>query len=150
MQVINKDITTIETGLICHQVNCTNHIGSGVAKVLINKWPVVKTTYHSRCSDFTDRTKMLGMFDGILVQQEPYICVVNCYTQLDKGYDGKLYTSYEAIEECFKTLNKMNKDLTERQIYIPYNYGSGLGGADFDKVVEIIDRVCPGVIACKI
>lgn len=144
------DISTIETGLICHQVNCTNHIGSGVAKVLIDKWPVVKQMYHSRCSDFRDRSKMLGMFDAILVRQEPYICVVNCFTQLDKGYDGKLYTNYEAIEECFSTLFRMNKDLTERQIYIPFNYGCGLGGGDWTTVMSIIDRVCPGVIACKI
>jgi hypothetical protein len=90
------------------------------------------------------------MFDGILVQQEPYICVVNCYTQLDKGYDGKLYTSYDAIKECFMTLNKMNNDLTPRQIYIPYRYGAGLGGGVWSKVESIIDKVCPGVIACRI
>ena len=147
MKVVNRDITTITEGIIAHQVNCTNHIGSGVAKALIAKWPIVKSSYHAWCDIYTmeDRLKTIQLID---VAENIY--VANCFSQFDKGYDGKLYTDYTAIETCFKTLNQMNKTVFMTQIYIPFNYGCGLGNGDWNIVSEIIDTHCPGVIACRI
>lgn len=42
MNIIKKDITTIDEGVILHQVNCQNAMGSGVAKALFSKWPQIK------------------------------------------------------------------------------------------------------------
>lgn len=147
MKIVNQDITTITEGIIAHQVNCTNHIGSGVAKALITKWPVVKTAYHGWCNEYP-LEKRLGMLQMLSATDDVYIA--NCFTQFDKGYDGNLYTNYEAIETCFKTLNQMNKTLYMTQIYIPYYYGCGLGGGTWSVVASIIEKECPGVIACRI
>lgn len=147
MKIIKKDITTIESGIIAHQVNCTNHIGSGVAKALIAKYPIIKTSYHEWCSDYRNED-LLGGVQLLSVSEKLY--VVNCFSQRDKGYDNKLYTNYEAVENCFKTLYIMNRTAYGAQIYIPFNYGCGLGNGNWETITEIIDKVCPGVIACQI
>lgn len=147
MKIIDKDITTITEGIIAHQVNCTNHIGSGLAKVLIQKWPLVKTSYHEWCSEYKPEDR-LGMVQ--LLSACDNIFVANCFSQFDKGYDGKLYTNYDAVKTCFKTLHLMNKTAYYTQIYIPYNYGCGLGGGSWETIEKIIDSVCPGVIACRL
>ena len=41
-----KDITSITKGVIMHQVNCQNVMGSGVAKALYTKYPQVKSEFH--------------------------------------------------------------------------------------------------------
>lgn len=147
MQIIDKDITTIKSGIIAHQVNCTNHIGSGVAKALIQKWPRVKTEYHNWCDRFgTDN--ILGHVQLLVIDSSLY--VANNFSQKDKGYDGKLYTNYDAVRKCFESINTMNKTLYRTQVYIPFNYGCGLGGGSWGTIEQIIDDVCPGVIACRI
>lgn len=147
MLIINKDITTVDNGIIAHQVNCTNHIGSGVAKALIQKWPMVKSEYHSWCNQFGTQN-ILGHVQLLVINSGLYIA--NNFSQKDKGYDGKLYTNYEAVRKCFETLNTMNTTLYKTQIYIPFGYGCCLGGGDWNIIESIVDEVCPGVIACRI
>ena len=147
MKIINKDITSITEGIIAHQVNCTDHIGSGLAKALITKWPFIKTAYHEWCDTY-ELEKRLGSVQ--LLSAADNIYVANCFSQFDKGYDGKLYTNYKAVETCFKTLNLMNKTAYGTQIYIPFKYGCGLGGDSWEVIEEIVDTFCPDVIACSI
>lgn len=144
MIIIDKDITTVDYGIIAHQVNCKGGIGSGVAKALIDKWRKVKTQYHKFYEMYEDKTQLLGKFD--LVNVAPNVNVFNCFTQFDRGYDGKLYTSYSAIETCFSNIAKLE---TPFPIHIPYLYGCGLGGGDWEIVSSIIDSKCPNVIACR-
>lgn len=44
--LIQKDITTVEKGVIMHQVNCQNVMGAGVAKAIYLKHPLVKQAFH--------------------------------------------------------------------------------------------------------
>ena len=46
MKIINKDITTLKKGILLQQVNCQNAMGSGVAKAIYTRWPIVKEEYH--------------------------------------------------------------------------------------------------------
>ena len=145
MIIIDKDITTVEHGIIAHQVNCKGGIGSGVALALLNKWRKVKTQYHMFYDSFEDKNQLLGKYDPVHVDEGLF--VFNCFTQFDRGYDGKLYTSYSAIETCFENIAKLNSDMP---IYIPYLYGCGLGGGDWEIVSTIIESKCPNVTACRI
>ena len=144
MLIIDKGITTVDYGIIAHQVNCKGGIGSGVAKALIDKWHKVKTQYHMFYDFYEDKFQLLGKYD--LVNVEENIIVFNCFTKFDRGYDGKLYTSYSAIDTCFTNIGKLQ---TKYPIYIPYLYGCGLGGGDWETVQTIIDSRCPNVIACR-
>jgi O-acetyl-ADP-ribose deacetylase (regulator of RNase III) len=147
MQIIKKDITTVTKGIIAHQVNCTNHIGSGVAKAIINKWPIVKTAYHEWCSNYKNLSDMLGKVQ--LIEVEPGLYVANCFAQLDKGYDGKKYTDYNALADTFHDLVLLSGG-NKIQVYVPYRIGCGLAGGDWNVVERIIDVSLPGVIACEI
>ena len=51
--MIKKDITTIEKGVIMHQVNCQNVMGAGVAKALYTKHPKVKAAFHQMAKKLT-------------------------------------------------------------------------------------------------
>jgi O-acetyl-ADP-ribose deacetylase (regulator of RNase III) len=42
---INKDILSVENGIICQQVNCMGVMGAGLAKKIAQKYPIVKKEY---------------------------------------------------------------------------------------------------------
>lgn len=148
MLTIRQDIRTIKTGIIAHQVNCQNRMGSGVAKALFEKWPIVKTAYHEWCDGKTPEQRLATIQ---VLEVEPDLYVANCFSQLDYGYDGKtVYTRYDAVESCFKVLNEMNTRAYLKQIYVPHGYGCGLANGDWNVVENIMDRFCPGIIACRL
>jgi len=41
MNLIDKDITTVEIGVMVSQVNCRGVMGAGVAKAIRDRWPIV-------------------------------------------------------------------------------------------------------------
>lgn len=48
---VKGDITKSDCKYICHQVNCRCKMGSGVAKAIRTKWPVVYTEYMGMAED---------------------------------------------------------------------------------------------------
>jgi O-acetyl-ADP-ribose deacetylase (regulator of RNase III) len=138
MKIIEGDITNATEGFIIHQVNCRDVMGSGVAKALFTKWPIVKKQYHVFNKRFVERNvldRLLGSLDIIPVSTET--SVINAYTQNYFGNDGKQYTDYDAIRKVFNFISN-NIDLSNG-IAIPYMYGCGLGGGDWDVVSQIIE-----------
>ena len=81
---------------------------------------------------------MLGNVYLVPIGKRRY--VANMYTQLKYGYDGKQYTDYSAIEEAFTYLNDFCKrhNLT---LAMPYKVGSVRGGANWDIVYDMMDRI---------
>ena len=59
-EVVMGDILCATTGYICHQVNCRNVMGSGVAKSIYTKYPEVKSEYHRFCSLAKSPYDLLG------------------------------------------------------------------------------------------
>lgn len=59
IKVVTGDIRNTDAKYICHQVNCQNAMGSGVAKALYQKWPNVKSEYHSFCDSY-EPNELLG------------------------------------------------------------------------------------------
>lgn len=154
MKVIEKDITTVEEGILCHQVNCQGVMGSGVAKVIRDKWPNVFADYLAYCdanSENGNKTaNMLGDFQLVSVDQN--IWVGNLFAQDDFATQGsrpKVYTNYGAIQRGFEFLHQRLIGTTV-PVYVPYLMGSDRGGGNWGIVSCIIDDVCPGVIACKL
>lgn len=73
----------------------------------------------------------------------PNVYVANCITQEFFGYDGKKYTSYDAVDSCFKEVNELAKVLHERtgnkvKLMFP-KIGSVLGGGNLEIINTIID-----------
>ena len=141
MKIINKDLLTVEKGIICQQCNCLGSMGAGIALSIKNKWNIVYRIYR----DIYERQGLhLGEIQLVRVSNELVVCNMMC--QKYYGREAKLYTDYDAVKTAFKKLY----DTVGRtvQIYIPYNMGCGLAGGNWKEYSRIVDYYCPGVIAC--
>lgn len=147
MKIIEKDILTVESGIICQQVNCQQVMGSGVAKVIRDKWPIVFKEYLREFKDKLD-FEMLGRYQYINVGQKLYIC--NIFGQLHYGTDKQRYTDYSALNTAFKNIKQEKDQLGNLDIYFPYRFGSDRGGADWSIVSKMIDFYFPNAIICKL
>ncbi len=130
MRYVNKDITTVETGIIAHGVNCQGRMGAGVALALKTKWPKVYEIYMKQPTGHD----MLGTSNIFPVAENLH--VANCYTQEYYGSDGKRYASPDAIRESLTKVYEL-ADILGIDVYLP-KIGAGLGGLDWELDVEPI------------
>jgi len=139
MQIINKDITQIGEGVICHQVNCQKKMGSGLAKAIRSKYPSVY-------DDYMKHDWQLG--DCQIVPINDHLMVANLAGQDRYGYDGEQYTDYSALRDALITarIAAQGAGLT---LYIPFGIGCGLGGGEWTEVSDIIEEVAPNAVVCK-
>ena len=129
IEIVHGDILDTNVRCIAHQVNCQNKMGSGLAKAIYTKYPEVKRQYHSHCALY----KPYELLRTIQEVHTSNKIIVNCFSQLDYGYDGKLYTSYEAFEDCMYEIIK-----NHMVVAMPYGIGCGLGGAQWDIIERIL------------
>ena len=135
INVINGNILDATEKYICHQVNCRNAMGSGLARQLFEKWPQVKAEYHAVTSVFAVPGDLLGMFYNVRVGKDQF--VVNVYGQLDYGRDkSKVYTDYAALETAFTAMTEM----LHGDFAFPYGFGCGLANGDWDTVFGLIKK----------
>lgn len=137
MLELKQDITTIDYGIICHQVNCMGVMGAGLAKTIRYKWPTVYADY---CQVANSKTGLqLGMV--ITTQVERNVVVASLCGQRFYGRD-KRYTDYEAMCTCLRNLMYLNSN-NNWPIYIPYKMGCNLAGGDWEVVQRIIAGEVP-------
>lgn len=138
MNFLNRDITTIKTGIIVHQVNCQKKMGKGLALQLKNK-------YFQHYLDFLKKEPILG--DIVVSKINPQLYVIGIYGQFDYGY-GKCFTDYEAFEEgIIKVIDISKKE--NLPVYVPYKIGCGLAGGDWDIILNILETI-PNCYCCKV
>ena len=118
---------------ICHQVNCQGRMGSGIAKQIRERWPVVYDSYIQVASPV-----WLGCIQKVVVDISQKT-VINMFAQQYYGYDGKQYTSYDAFWACLGGI----RDSVPKgsKIGFPHGIGCGLGGANFEVISTMIDVV---------
>jgi hypothetical protein len=131
---IKCDIFESGADVICHQVNCQGVMGSGIAKQVREKYPWVYAHYKALFNDYKPHD-LLGARQLCYINERQAIC--NCFGQENYDYDGKCYTSYEALEEIFGFLKEEFKD-TNTSIAIPYLMGCARGGGNWEIVYKII------------
>lgn len=149
MKIIEKDITTIDFGVIVHQVNCQGVMGSGVAKALRDKWPKIFDSYKTMCNVYLS---LLGKIDVCEIKENLY--VVNLFGQNDYRSNHQLskrFTNYGAWEVALPSLRNYIEDngLPER-IYFPYNVGCDRRGGDWRIISAMIEEYFPDAIFCKL
>lgn len=145
MITISGDITSITKGIIVHQVNCQGKMASGVAKAISDKWPQVKESYLAECGRALPEV-LFGTGRPVFINEE--LIVINAFTQMYYGKDGRKYTSYDAIDNVFSNMQKfLTKQDRPSQVYVPYNYGCGWGGGKWSIVSSIIQTYIPGAVA---
>lgn len=151
---INKDILTVDKGVIVHSVNCIGAVG-GLAGAIARKWPKNAEKYKEYVRHRKSSIMLLGsVFE---VNAAHNVVVANLFGQYGIG-TGKQQTEYSALISGFKgiantffygndtedvyfgALGYESVSVTLNDIYIPYKIGCGLGGADWNIVQEIIEK----------
>ncbi len=142
MDIIFKSPSILEATepYIMHGCNAQGKMGSGVAKVLSDRYPEVREQYIKEHADWPHTDKpFLG---SLHVVETDGHTVFNAITQEFYGYDGKLYASYDAIKQCLATVNEImhvRRTLTgEAQSVAMPLLGCGLAGGDWNIVGAII------------
>lgn len=121
--------------VICHQVNCQNVMGAGVAKTIYTRWPEVKRAYHRYCSCFKDPENLLGQVQ--IVEVAPNKQVANIFGQLEYGRDKhRRYTDYSALTNAF---NQIRFECSGKSLAFPYGFGCGLANGDWKIVRKMMD-----------
>ena len=143
MQVIKGNLLEIESGIICHQVNCKGVMGAGLAKSLREKYPVCFTSYHRYCKEGKFK---LGMVQFCKVNPVLYIC--NMAGQDGYGTQSR-QTDYEALASCLTKLHAKSIELNLTP-YLPYKLGCGLAGGDWNVVSKMIEQYCPNAVIVQI
>ena len=129
---------------IVHQVNCQGKMGSGVAKRIKDEYPIVYKNYMAKClsaenpENVYTTIQLVPLYDNYTEGGwNPQCC--NFFSQFDYGYDGKRYTSYDAFWICLNRLKQcVPKDSS---IAFPANIGCGLGGANWNIILQMIIEV---------
>ena len=141
--IVNGNLLDTTAPVIIHQTNCCKGFGSGVAKAIRDKWPLVAEKHMLACQVNEELGKptseLLGKIQAVSVDKNKV--VINMYAQDHFGYDGARYTSYDALDDC---LNKVKKYCIEHKfnrIALPYKMSSVRGGADWDVVQAMIAAV---------
>jgi O-acetyl-ADP-ribose deacetylase (regulator of RNase III) len=115
--------------IMVQQVNCQGKMGSGLAKAIRDKYPMVYEQYRA---EYELEVLDLGYTSYIEVETDKY--VANICGQKFYGYDGKRYTDYEALRTGLEDV-RMVAETLNLDVVIPYRIGCGLGGGDWDGVV---------------
>ena len=134
-QYIQGSILDAPQKYIAHGVNCQNVMGSGVARVLFEKYPRVKEDYHTTYKVIVNnigRHELLGGYDTSC--QDDGKIILNCFTQDKYGYNNEKLVSYDAIYKIFKSISESQV----KEIAIP-KIGAGLAGGNWEIVSRIID-----------
>lgn len=138
---VKCDIFESGADYICHQVNCQGVMGSGVAKQVRERCPVVYEHYKRWC-DVMPKDYLLGQAQFVKTQEEHHTSfkgIVNLFAQYNYGYDGRCYTDYDALRNALKFFK--NYLLTKPTIAIPYLMGCHRGGGDWNVVYSMIEEV---------
>lgn len=130
MKLLNDDITKCDEGLIIHGVNCQGVMGSGIAKSIKRKWPIIYQRFKQK-----GKGKHLLGTTQIIPINDDCLYVANCFTQEKYGRDGKVYASLDAIEKSLNDIFSfaLHHNLT---IHSP-KIGCGLGGLKWNDVSRI-------------
>ena len=128
---VTGDLLGATQKVIVHGCNTHGIMGSGVAKVIKERWPEAYEVYSLKHKTFG-----LTLGDIIPVNTPDGKIIVNCITQENFGRDGKQYCDYDAIEKCFTQLNERAIDWEVSEIALP-KIGAGLGGGDWN-IIEVI------------
>jgi O-acetyl-ADP-ribose deacetylase (regulator of RNase III) len=134
IKYIDGNILDSTAPIIMHQVNCKGVMNSGVAKAIKEKWPIVFEEY-KKIGTFSKN--LLGGTQFVNIGNERYIA--NLFAQENYGYNGHKYTSYDAIDNCLKTVASYAERLKIERVAMPYKMSSDRGGADWQVILAILN-----------
>lgn len=134
-----------EYSVIAHCVNDINRMGSGVAKAILTRWPIVKEKYHEwgdRGYHLRDKTKIpfvLGQIQLVPVKKNVQVC--NLIGQRDiVPYKNIPPVRYQSVLEGMYRLSDWMNQNKYKTLAIP-RICCGLAGGEWKHIETILNRV---------
>jgi len=152
LNIIQQNITTVTTGIICQQVNCQGVMGAGLAKQIRAKFP---PAYEEYMKAYKRKMLTLGNVIYAVISFKPPLYVANLCGQNYYGREkGRVYTDYASVRECLTKVSELrvmieNANAIYSPIYIPYFMGCGLAGGNWDTVYGIIEETIPDAVIAQ-
>ena len=119
---------------LAHGCNCQGSMGAGIAVGFRERYPAMYEEYRRRCKA---RTREFNPGDVFLWKDADRPSVFNLATQENTT---RQRATYDAVEQCLTTMRRLADAETITRIAMP-RIGAGLGGLEWEKVREIIERV---------
>jgi O-acetyl-ADP-ribose deacetylase (regulator of RNase III) len=135
--------------VLLHQTNRMGVMGSGIAKIIRERYPMAYEMYHISHKKFG-----LTLGDNIYVPGIPHT-VINACAQATYGTDSsEIYTDYAALAQCFEKASIWIDDENKRRnkpdslpfisaVAMP-RIACARGGGSWKIVEEIIELTCVG------
>ena len=148
MKIIYKqgNLLDCEEPIIVHGVNCQGKMGSGVAKSIREKWPVVYDYYAAYLTGGAN-PEMLGKIIIAPIGFGRY--VVNAFTQNSYGRNKHIvYVDYTAVRSCFVDLTQaiLRSKFADKEVGVAMpKIGAGLANGDWEIISNIIEEESRGV-----
>ena len=136
IKIVYGDLLYAREDIIGHQVNCQGVMGSGVAKQIKAKHPMVFNQYLLSLKSLDSRIEALGTVHYAGGRGGKIIA--NMFGQYTYGYDGNQYTKLNHLESCLFDLRKQAEANGKLSVALPYLLGSDRGGADWKEVEQLI------------
>ena len=116
-------------------------MGSGVAKVLKEKWPEIYNNYINlgKTTPYNDSAEWLGYCQLVKLSNNNYCA--NLFGQNYYGRDGRQYISYDALKKSLLNLRNDMDANNLQSVAFPYKIGAGLAGGDWQIISGIIAEV---------
>lgn len=135
-------INLAEAGLfdvICHGCNCQNVMGSGLAKELRERYPIVFAADTKATEQWQIPIAKLGNFSYAYTGtvSNPFI-VINAYTQLHYLPRNVDHFEYESFSLILRKLISL-AETPDTNFGFPY-IGMGLAGGRSDRIIPIIQK----------
>lgn len=134
----------VKEGVIVQQVNAQGVMGSGIAKSIRDKWPIVWDQYTVFAGPAYTQPEAGAQLMGrvLLTEVTPSLIVANVVGQQffrrQGAPEGVRYTSYDALDRAFTDLAGLFQGI-QVSLHFPL-IGSDRGGAHWPIVREIIEH----------
>jgi len=129
IEYVKGDLFSTDAKYIIHGCNAQGVMGSGVAKIIRERYPEAYDEYRR----FFEVEGNLVLGDVIWAESNgKWIC--NAITQQFYGRDGQRYVSYDAVAQAMWEINKF----CPGPVAMP-KIGAGLGGGDWNVISAIIE-----------
>lgn len=148
MIILNGDLLKTPFQIIAHQTNCHGVMGGGVALQIKNKYPDVYKEYRDLCckkcsADLLGTAQIVELDENFDFKFKAFF---NIFGQDNYG-SGEIQTNYTAVKNGFidaiskfRAIYNIPRHL-KFVIAIPYKFGCGLAGGDWDTVREILEKI---------
>lgn len=130
IEYIKGDLFTTKDKIIAHGCNSHGVMGSGVAKIVKEKFPAAYEGYVNGDHHLLGTNIYVNCGD---------VVIANCITQKGYGSTGDKFVSYDAVDSCTKRLKVYCNRYGIDSISMP-KIGAGLGGGDWDILEKIIEK----------